>query len=101
MQQLHDTKGSIRDIQHAAKLVALKQLLLDCGIGVTTAGSGDLGSEPVVSQHRVLLFCQMKSMLDIVEKDLLKGHMPSVTYLRLDGSTPAGSRHSIVHRFNN
>lgn len=51
---------------------SFRQLLLDCGIGVTTAGSGDLGSEPVVSQHRVLLFCQMKSMLDIVEKDLLK-----------------------------
>ena len=25
-------------------------------------------------------------------------HMPSVTYLRLDGSTPAGSRHSLVQR---
>ncbi|KAK3705187.1 hypothetical protein QZH41_013983, partial [Actinostola sp. cb2023] len=102
MKQLHDSKMSIRDTQHSAKLVALKQLLLDCGIGIgTSIGSGDLASEPVVSQHRVLLFCQMKSMLDIVEKDLLQTHMPSVTYLRLDGSTPAGSRHSIVHRFNN
>lgn len=26
-------------------------------------------------------------------------HMPSVTYLRLDGSVPAGSRHSIVNRW--
>lgn len=27
--------------------------------------------------------------------------MPTVTYLRLDGSVPAGQRHSVVHRFNN
>ena len=25
--------------------------------------------------------------------------MPSVTYLRLDGSVPAGSRHSIVNKY--
>ncbi|CAH3137716.1 unnamed protein product [Pocillopora meandrina] len=103
MDQLHQQHVSIRDIQHAAKLVALKQLLMDCGIGVSSSSSGssDLSSDPVVSQHRVLLFCQLKSMLDIVENDLLKKHMPTVTYLRLDGSTPAGSRHSLVQRFNN
>lgn len=103
MDQLHQQHISIRDIQHAAKLVALKQLLMDCGIGVgsSSPGSSDLSSDPVVSQHRVLLFCQLKSMLDIVENDLLKKHMPTVTYLRLDGSTPAGSRHSLVQRFNN
>lgn len=51
-----------------------RQLLLDCGIGVSSSspGSSDLSSDPVVSQHRVLLFCQLKSMLDIVENDLLK-----------------------------
>ncbi|XP_068672856.1 TATA-binding protein-associated factor 172-like [Montipora foliosa] len=103
MDQLRQQNFSIRDIQHAAKLVALKQLLLDCGIGASSSspGSNDLSSDPVVSQHRVLLFCQLKSMLDIVENDLLKKHMPNVTYLRLDGSTPAGSRHSLVQRFNN
>ena len=51
-----------------------RQLLLDCGIGVSSSspGSSDLSSDPVVSQHRVLLFCQLKSVLDIVENDLLK-----------------------------
>ena len=49
-------------------------VLMDCGIGVSSSSSGssDLSSDPVVSQHRVLLFCQLKSMLDIVENDLLK-----------------------------
>lgn len=51
-----------------------------------------------MAQHRVLIFCQLKSMLDIVEHDLLKPKLPSITYLRLDGSVPAGLRHSIVSR---
>ncbi|KAM4032830.1 TATA-binding protein-associated factor 172 isoform 3-T3 [Anomaloglossus baeobatrachus] len=97
--QLATQNSTLRDIQHAPKLSALKQLLLDCGLG--NAGTPEGGTEAVVAQHRVLIFCQLKSMLDIVEHDLLKPHLPSVTYLRLDGSIPAGQRHSIVSRFNN
>ncbi|XP_048862553.1 TATA-binding protein-associated factor 172 isoform X1 [Brienomyrus brachyistius] len=98
-EQLTAQHSSLRDIQHAPKLSALKQLLLDCGLGST--GSSDVATEAVVAQHRVLIFCQLKSMLDIVEHDLLKPQLPSVTYLRLDGSVQAGLRHSIVSRFNN
>lgn len=72
------------------------QLLLDCGLG--GGGGSDGGTEAVVAQHRVLIFCQLKSMLDIVEHDLLKPKLPTVTYLRLDGSVQAGLRHSIVSR---
>lgn len=102
-QQLKDQKTSLHDINHAPKLIALKQLLLDCGIGVDCLGSspGSELTQSVVSQHRVLLFCQLKGMLDIVEKDLLRSQMPSVSYLRLDGSVPAGHRQDLVHRFNN
>ena len=39
-------------------------------------------------------------MIDIVEHDLIKKQMPSVTYLRLDGSVPTSMRHSIVQKFN-
>lgn len=74
-----------------------RQLLLDCGIGATGA---EAESSPVVSQHRALVFCQLKKMLDIVERDLLLQHLPSVTYLRLDGSVPPQHRHAIVTRFN-
>ncbi|XP_067858540.1 TATA-binding protein-associated factor 172 isoform X3 [Heptranchias perlo] len=97
--QLAAQNSSLHDIQHAPKLSALKQLLLDCGLG--NSGASENGTESVVAQHRILIFCQLKSMLDIVEHDLLKPQMPSVTYLRLDGSVPAGQRHSIVARFNN
>uniref|UniRef100_A0AAQ5ZZH8 BTAF1 RNA polymerase II, B-TFIID transcription factor-associated n=1 Tax=Amphiprion ocellaris TaxID=80972 RepID=A0AAQ5ZZH8_AMPOC len=98
-EQLAGQNSSLRDIQHAPKLSALKQLLLDCGLG--GGGGSEGGTEAVVAQHRVLIFCQLKSMLDIVEHDLLKPKLPAVTYLRLDGSVQAGLRHSIVSRFNN
>lgn len=54
-----------------------------------------------INQHRALIFCQLKAMLDIVENDLLKKHLPAVTYLRLDGSVPPSFRHEIVTKFNN
>ncbi|XP_012935979.1 TATA-binding protein-associated factor 172 [Aplysia californica] len=111
---LQQQNSNLHDLTHAPKLNALRQLLNDCGIGVagsvpggggissssSSGPSGGVDSVPVVNQHRVLLFCQLKSMLDIVEKDLLRTRMPSVTFLRLDGSVPAGSRHDIVRRFN-
>ncbi|CAG0889106.1 unnamed protein product [Darwinula stevensoni] len=94
---LRETNSDLDDINHSAKLQALRQLLLDCGIGCQDSGAGDVS---VVSQHRVLIFFQLKAMLDIVEKTLLKKCMPEVSYMRLDGSTPAGQRHDVVHRFN-
>ncbi|CAL7935310.1 unnamed protein product [Xylocopa violacea] len=110
---LKQQKSTLAEIEHGAKLPALKQLLLDCGIGQTqqqqTRSFASIGSTPdnqppqqqqLVSQHRALIFCQLKAMLDIVEKDLLRTHLPTVTYLRLDGSIPATQRHSVVTRFN-
>ncbi|XP_047507448.1 TATA-binding protein-associated factor 172 isoform X2 [Pieris napi] len=103
--QLTTQRSTLNDISHSAKLPALKQLLLDCGIGVANSESGDSeGTEGelcrVVSPHRALIFCQLKGMLDIVERDLLRTHLPTVSYLRLDGSVPAHLRHDIIARFN-
>lgn len=39
-------------------------------------------------------------MLDIIETDLFKKHLPSVTYMRLDGSTDTNKRHAVVQTFN-
>ena len=77
-----------------------RQPLLDCGIGVTTDAKCDPVGAGAVSQHRALIFCQLKTMLDIIEKDLLKPFMSSVTYMRLDGSIDATKRHGIVQKFN-
>ncbi len=36
-----------------------------------------------------------QSMLDIIEKDLFAAHMPSVSFLRMDGGTPSNKRFEI------
>ena len=82
----------------------------DCGIGSGAAASlvnkselieteGETSSS-IISQHRVLVFCQMHKMLDIIKTDLFKKHMPTVTYMRLDGWTDSLKRHAIVQTFN-
>ncbi|GMM51207.1 DNA-binding ATPase [Starmerella bacillaris] len=85
-------------ISESPKLLALQQLLKDCGIGNTD--SGVAGVPEAVSQHRALIFCQQREMLDLVEKSLLQTNMPSVSYLRMDGSTPGPSRQKMVTKFN-
>lgn len=93
--------SNIKDPKHAPKLTALRDLLLDCGIGVASNQDGGVPSaDQAVSQHRVLIFCQMKEMLDMVESTVLRKMLPSATFARLDGSVEASKRQDIVNRFN-
>lgn len=93
--------SSLKDVAHAPKLTALRDLLQDCGIGIDSSGGGELATATEsVSQHRALIFCQMKEMLDIVQTDVLGKLLPSVQFLRLDGSVEATKRQSIVNQFN-
>ena len=92
---------SLRDPVHAPKLTALRDLLVDCGIGIEPSSENDLTTESTyVSPHRALIFCQMKEMLDMVQNDVLKKMLPSVQYLRMDGSVDASKRQDIVNKFN-
>jgi TATA-binding protein-associated factor len=107
--QLAKEKTTLRDPIHAPKLGALRDLLVDCGIGAEDVDKTDKEKkengpsqmpEPAVSQHRALIFCQMKEMLDMVQTEVLQKMLPSVQSLRLDGSVEAGKRQDIVNRFN-
>ncbi|KAI1306108.1 TATA-binding protein-associated factor mot1 [Mortierella claussenii] len=108
MKQLKGQNQSLHDIGFAPKLQALKQLLIDCGIGSkpVSESSADVeaslisGGVSAVSQHRALIFCQQKAMLDIIENDLLRSLLPSVSYMRLDGAVDSSKRHGIVQKFN-
>lgn len=103
IQQYLAAKGtSLRDPVHAPKLTALRDLLVDCGIGVAESDSpGEIPSaDQAVSPHRALIFCQMKEMLDLVQSHVLTALLPSVQYLRLDGSVETTKRQDIVNRFN-
>ncbi|KAF7509289.1 hypothetical protein GJ744_008183 [Endocarpon pusillum] len=97
--QLASSHSSLRDIAHAPKLTALRDLLIDCGIGVTE-DAGNISANNYVSQHRALIFCQMKEMLDMVQNDVLRKLLPGVQFLRLDGSVEATKRQNIVNQFN-
>jgi len=82
-----------------------RQLLLDCGIGqapLSLDGGADTVEELVSAppQHRCLIFCQMKLMIDVIESDLFQKLMPAVSYMRLDGTVDAQKRHATVQTFN-
>ncbi|GJR66889.1 TATA-binding protein-associated factor BTAF1, partial [Tanacetum coccineum] len=92
-----DISSELHKLHHSPKLVALQEILEECGIGVeasTSEGSVSVG------QHRVLIFAQHKALLDIIEKDLFHAHMKSVTYLRLDGSVEPEKNFDILKSFN-
>ncbi|RAR03157.1 snf2 family dna-dependent atpase domain-containing protein [Stemphylium lycopersici] len=104
-QYLKKNNTTIDDIAHAPKLGALKDLLVDCGIGASDVvndksanANGDLPE--AVSQHRALVFCQMKEMLDMVQHNVLEKLLPSVQFMRLDGGVEATKRQEIVNKFN-
>ena len=100
---LNQTNMDLHDIANAPKLEALRTLLFECGIGEDSTDkklSSYMTSQNVISQHRALIFCQLKDMLDMVENDLFKKYMPSVTYMRLDGSVDPRERQKVVKKFN-
>lgn len=90
---------SIEDPAHAPKLTALRDLLVDCGIGGDDGDSIDPLYKPI-KPHRALIFCQMKEMLDMVQTKVLGDMLLSVSHLRLDGSVEANKRQDIVNKFN-
>lgn len=52
--------SELHKLHHSPKLVALQQILEECGIGVDSSGSE---SSVSIGQHRVLIFAQHKVML--------------------------------------
>lgn len=92
-----DLLNELHALHHSPKLVALQEILQECGIGLDASSSD---SPLSVGQHRVLIFAQHRSLLDIIERDLFQAHMKSVTYLRLDGSVEQLRRFEIVKTFN-
>ena len=91
---------------HAPKLAALRQLLVDCGIiargdddddGGAGGGKGEAGSSSAEGGHRVLVFAQLRSTLDLVESGVLRP--AGVPFLRLDGGVPAAKRFGVAAAF--
>lgn len=92
-----DIISELHKLHHSPKLIALQEILEECGIGVDTSNSESMIN---FGQHRVLIFAQHKALLDIIERDLFRAHMRNVAYLRLDGSVHTEKRFDIVKAFN-
>jgi TATA-binding protein-associated factor len=84
LKELKETNSDIHNIVHSPKLQALKQLVVDL----------------IEGEHRILIFAQYTSTLDLIENDLFKKHIPNLTYLRLDGSTENSKRYPLCKKFN-
>ncbi|KAK6158658.1 hypothetical protein DH2020_005972 [Rehmannia glutinosa] len=85
-----DIASELHKIHHSPKLVALQEIMEECGIGVDASSSEGTIS---VGQHRVLIFAQHKALLDVIEKDLFHTHMKN-------GSVEPEKRFEIVKAFN-
>ncbi|XXG69247.1 hypothetical protein AAC387_Pa06g2168 [Persea americana] len=59
--------SDLHELHHSPKLVALQEILEECGIGLDASSAE---GTVAVGQHRVLIFAQHKSFLDILERDL-------------------------------
>eukprot|EP00977_Amphora_coffeiformis_P000976 scaffold212_cov173-Amphora_coffeaeformis.AAC.2 len=57
-------------------------------------------SKQVNLPPKCLVFAQFSQTLDAIEKYLFVPHMPSLRYLRLDGSVPSELRVDVANRFN-
>lgn len=104
--------STILDLQSSGKMLALAEILSECGIGCQNSRL-----PPFDATHRALIFCQFKGMIDLVAhyidsgelscliqtfeaEELSQSQSTPITYLRLDGSVPAHQRQSIADRFN-
>ena len=101
-----EQKGFERSqIQILAALTRLRQVCCHPSTFIEdyVGGSGKLDLLEEITEsaleagHRILLFSQFTSMLDIIERMFIK---KGISYFYLSGKTPAAERASIVSRFN-
>ena len=60
-------------------------------------GNDQMG--PKVSHSKCLIFCQFSSSIDMIEKLLFQPHMPTLSYVRLDGNVNTAQRSKIIDAF--
>jgi len=89
------------NLSHSPKLAALRELLIDCGIGTDVAGDKNTKEEALAASdagHRALVFAQTRALLDLAESSVLQPM--GISSSRIDGSVDATERFRRVQRFN-
>ena len=75
------------------ELPSFDRLISDCA---KLKKLDELLKKLIVENHRVLIFCQMTRMLDILEEYMSK---KKYTYFRMDGSTQIADRRDMINEF--
>ena len=75
------------------ELPSFERLISDCA---KLKQLDELLKKLIVENHRVLIFCQMTRMLDILEEYMSK---KKYTYFRMDGSTQIADRRDMINEF--
>ncbi len=105
LDELDGNAPNERRMKVFAMLTRLRQLCCDpnlClenyeGPSAKLEACMDLLAEAIDGGHKVLLFSQFTSMLDIIKKQLLKD---GISFFALTGDTPKEERLALVNRFN-
>ena len=100
--ELSSGKDKIRIL---AELTKIRQLCCDPSLILENYAGGSAKREAVLDLirsamdggHRMLLFSQFTSMLELLEEDLKK---ENISYYKITGSTPKEERIRLVHAFN-
>jgi TATA-binding protein-associated factor len=72
----------------------------DVGNEQVTSASFSSATGTGTTNKKCLIFAQFSKSLDIVEDYLLGPHMPSLNYVRLDGTVSLDNRTKVVNQFN-
>lgn len=101
----NDAEFSKNKIKVLAELTRLRQICCDpslCYENFTDESSKrhaciDLVQNGIANGHRILIFSQFTSMLELIEKDLSNN---GIEFFKITGSTPKDLRLSLVKKFN-
>ena len=100
-----DSEFSKNKIKVLAELTRLRQICCDPSLcyenfdGEVSKRQAcmDIVQSGIENNHRILIFSQFTSMLELLEKDLERN---GIKYFKITGATPKDMRLSLVNRFN-
>jgi len=105
MQKPEDTNEGVKRIEILSALTRLRQICCDPSLVFSNYEGGsakldacmELIQNSMESGHRMLLFSQFTSMINIIQQRL---DLDGIRYYRLDGSTPKEDRQKLMNDFN-
>ncbi|VDM09776.1 unnamed protein product [Wuchereria bancrofti] len=95
-------------VEESGKIIALRELLKECGIGSREhyalseeSSLQDSEISETGNGHRALIFCQRLSAVQLLVNLFSSGELGSdIRFAVLDGTVPVNERHAVAEKFN-